>query len=48
MCGVEVADVYRFGAVARELVDGGAADADGGVAAGDDDDLVLYAPVYSC
>lgn len=36
--GVEIADVDCEGAVAGELVGAGAADAEGGVGAGDDDD----------
>ena len=38
-----VADIHCSRAVGGELVRGGAADADGGVAAGDDDDFALYA-----
>ena len=43
---VEVADVDGAGAVVGELVGGGAADAEGGVDAGDDDDFVLHSSVY--
>ena len=43
--GVVVADEDGFGAVPGELVDGGAADADGGVGAGDDYYFVFYATV---
>jgi hypothetical protein len=39
----EVADVYGFCGGAGELVGGGAADADGGVCAGDDDDFAVCA-----
>lgn len=42
---VEVADVEGAGAVVGVLVGGGAADAEGGVGAGDDDHFVLYSPV---
>lgn len=43
---VKVADVDCLCAVPGELVDGGAADADGGVGACDDDDLVFYTSVW--
>lgn len=37
-----VADIHRSRAVRGELVRGGSSDADGGVAAGDDDDFALH------
>ena len=42
MGGREVADVDGAGAVVGELVGGGAADAQGGVGAGDDDHFAFY------
>lgn len=44
MGGVEVADVEGAGAVVGELMRGRAADAEGGVGAGYDDDFVFDAP----
>ena len=41
---VEVADVEGTGAVVGVLVGGGAADAEGGIGAGDDDHFVFYSP----
>jgi hypothetical protein len=46
--GGEVAEIDCAGAVACELVGGGAADANGGVCAGYDDDFVFNSPVRYC